>query len=175
VPCLKAKIAEESPAYVLRNSRLLVRYSVFAFCCISFLGCATNPRYKSGESVLPDPQAKKPHHRTAPPAPAQGLSGGSSQRNYHAKGLASWYGGKFHGRKTASGERFNQYGLTAAHRTLPFGALVKVTNVKTGESVVVRINDRGPHIAGRIIDLSYGAAKKIGLLSMAMVEIEVVR
>jgi rare lipoprotein A len=79
-------------------------------------------------------------------------------------GLASYYGKEFHGKKTASGEPFDMEALTAAHRTLPFNTTVKVTNTRNGKSVRVRINDRGPFIAGRIIDLSYAAAKTIGLL-----------
>mgnify|MGYP001028652069 CR=1 FL=1 len=76
---------------------------------------------------------------------------------------ASWYGPGFHGRKTASGERFNAHALTAAHRTLPFGTRVHVRNTKNGKSVVVRINDRGPFHRGREIDLSHGAARAIGM------------
>jgi len=79
------------------------------------------------------------------------------------KGLASWYGRPYHGRWTASGEVYDMYGLTAAHRTLPFGTRVEVTRRDDGRSVVVRINDRGPFVRHRIIDLSYGAAKRIGL------------
>ena len=75
-------------------------------------------------------------------------------------GLASYYKS---GKRTANGERFNPNGLTAAHRNLPFGTKVKVTNIKTGKSVVVRINDRGPFISNRVIDLSLGAAKLVGL------------
>jgi rare lipoprotein A len=80
-------------------------------------------------------------------------------------GIASWYGPGFHGRSTANGERFNKYDLTAAHRTLPFGTRVRVVNTRNNRSVVVRINDRGPFTGGRIIDLSYGAAKAIGIHS----------
>lgn len=79
-------------------------------------------------------------------------------------GSASWYGGKFQGRKTASGERFNQNALTAAHRSLPFGTKVRVTNAATGRSVVVRINDRGPYHGSRIIDLSRKAAQSVGII-----------
>lgn len=79
------------------------------------------------------------------------------------QGMASWYGPGFHGRQTANGERFNQNALTAAHRSLPFGTKVRVTNVNNGRSVVVRINDRGPFAKGRVIDLSAGAAAVIGL------------
>lgn len=89
------------------------------------------------------------------------------------QGLASWYGARFHGRRTASGERFNKYHLTAAHRTLPFDAQVRVTNLRNGKSVVVRINDRGPHIRGRIIDLSYAAARLIGMHQSGVVLVRV--
>lgn len=93
-----------------------------------------------------------------------------------ASGTASWYGGKFHGRRTASGETYNQHALTAAHRTLPFGTEVVVTNHSTGKSVVVRINDRGPFSGGRIIDLSHKAASQIGMINSgtARVTLEVI-
>ena len=92
-------------------------------------------------------------------------------------GLASFYGAKFNGRRTASGEKFSNGTLTAAHKTLPFGSKVLVTNVRNGKSVVVRINDRGPYVRGRIIDLSKAAAKKIGLGSSgtARVKLEVLK
>ena len=79
------------------------------------------------------------------------------------KGIASWYGPNFHGKHTSNGEIYNMYAFTAAHKTLPMNTIVKVTNLNNGKSVVVRINDRGPFVRGRIIDLSYIAAKKIGL------------
>ncbi len=81
--------------------------------------------------------------------------------DFEREGLASWYGGKFHGRLTANGERFDADDLTAAHKTLPFGTVLKVTNVDNGRSVTVRINDRGPFVENRIIDLSRGAADRI--------------
>lgn len=79
-------------------------------------------------------------------------------------GYASWYGDEFHGRRTANGEIYNQFRYTAAHRSLPYNTLVEVTNLKTRRAVIVRINDRGPFIRGRIIDLSYAAARKIGMI-----------
>jgi rare lipoprotein A len=85
------------------------------------------------------------------------------------RGVASWYGPGFHGRLTANGERFNTNSLTAAHRTLPFGTRVRVTNATTGRSVVVRINDRGPFTRGRVIDLSKAAARAIGVTGVAQV------
>lgn len=87
-------------------------------------------------------------------------------------GSASWYGGKFHGRKTANGERFNMHDLTAAHRSLPFGTKVRVTNQKTGKSVVVRINDRGPFHGNRVIDLSRGAANAVGMLGTGVARVK---
>lgn len=91
-------------------------------------------------------------------------------------GTASWYGGKFHGRRTANGETYNQHALTAAHRYLPFGTEVVVTNQNNGRSVVVRINDRGPFSGGRIIDLSHQAASQIGMINSgtAKVTVEVI-
>jgi len=77
-------------------------------------------------------------------------------------GAASWYGQAHHGKKTASGEAFDMYALTAAHRSLPLGTRIRVTNVANGRAIDVRINDRGPAIPGRIIDLSYGAARALG-------------
>jgi rare lipoprotein A len=93
-----------------------------------------------------------------------------------ATGVASWYGGKFHGRRTASGETYNQHALTAAHRTLPFGTEVVVTNENNGRSVVVRINDRGPFSGGRVIDLSHKAATQIGMINSgtARVRLEII-
>jgi rare lipoprotein A len=87
-------------------------------------------------------------------------------------GVASWYGPGFQGRKTASGERFNTGALTAAHRTLPFGTMVRVSNRTSGRSVMVRINDRGPYVGGRVIDLSLAAARSIGMGGTAHVTLE---
>lgn len=88
-------------------------------------------------------------------------------------GLASWYGPGFQGRPTASGQLFNQNELTAAHRTLPFGTMVTVTNQNNGREVQVRINDRGPAIDSRIIDLSYAAAQSIGSVQAGVVSVRI--
>lgn len=88
------------------------------------------------------------------------------------RGVASYYGRKFHGRLTANGERFNMNAMTAAHRTLPFGSKVEVTNPRNGRTVVVRINDRGPFIKGRTIDLSRAAATKLGMISRGHASVE---
>jgi rare lipoprotein A len=95
---------------------------------------------------------------------------------WRERGLASWYGHPYHGRQTASGETYDMHQLTAAHRTLPFGTVVRVSRRDTGATVEVRINDRGPFIRGRVIDLSYAAARAIGLDvdGVAPVELRVV-
>jgi len=90
---------------------------------------------------------------------------------YEAVGLASYYGRNFHGRRTASGERYDMRELTAAHPDLAFGTRVEVTNLRNGRKVMVRINDRGPFVKGRIIDLSYAAARQIGMLSQGVVKV----
>jgi rare lipoprotein A len=92
----------------------------------------------------------------------------------HEKGSASFYADSFQGKRTANGERFNQKKKSAAHKTLPFGTKVKVTNLKNGKSVKVRINDRGPFVAGRIIDLSKRAAQKIDMKKDGVVSVEIV-
>ncbi len=100
-------------------------------------------------------------------------SGQATRREGALVGTASFYGKEFHGRKTASGEIFDMYKLTAAHKTLPFGSRVRVTNLENGRSVVVRINDRGPFKKGRIIDLSFEAARRIGMAGTANVRLAV--
>nr|WP_163329154.1 septal ring lytic transglycosylase RlpA family protein [Desulfurobacterium thermolithotrophum] len=93
---------------------------------------------------------------------------------YVEYGIASWYGPGFHGRRTASGEIYNMYKLTAAHKTLPLGTYVKVINLENGRSVIVKINDRGPFVRGRIIDLSYAAAKKIKMLKKGTAKVKII-
>ena len=103
----------------------------------------------------------------APPGEHWGgatAGGATSGGDVIERGLASWYGERHHGRRTASGETFDMRALTAAHRTLPFGTRVRVLNPATGDSVIVRINDRGPFKQGRVIDLSRAAAERIGLI-----------
>lgn len=89
------------------------------------------------------------------------------------RGKASWYGPGFHGRRTANGEIFNANAMTAAHRTLPFGSKVRVTSQANGRSVIVRINDRGPFVGNRIIDLSKASAQKLGITGLGMVSLTV--
>src|SRR2546428_2660399 len=104
--------------------------------------------------------------RTNPPAPPPVIDG-------IQLGVASWYGPGFHGNRTANGEIYDQYELTAAHRTLPLGTRVMVTNLSNGRAVEVRINDRGPFVGGRAIDLSYAAARTIGMIGPGTVRVRV--
>lgn len=125
----------------------------------------TSQNLKREQNLLTD---KLPSWSTAQPVQI-------AQQTY--RGGASWYGPGFHGRLTANGETFNSNHLTAAHRTLPFGTQLRVTNLNNGRSVVVRINDRGPFIKGRIIDLSAAAARQIKMIDsgVASVRVEVIK
>lgn len=116
---------------------------------------------------------------TEPPAeeaaPPPAVAAASDAGMVLAQGRASWYGKRFHGRRTASGERFDMHALTAAHRTLPLGTRLRVRSVHTGQEVVVRINDRGPRQHQRIIDLSYAAAKALGVHQRGVTEVILLR
>jgi len=126
-------------------------------------GCASKPPSK------PRPDYPKPYrigktwYQPLPDA-----------KDFREKGLASWYGTDFHGRKTSSGETYNMYAMTAAHKTLPLGTCVKVTNLENNLHTKVKINDRGPFARGRIIDLSYAAARKLGVVGPGTAKVEVV-
>ena len=96
-------------------------------------------------------------------------------RKFSQTGAASWYGRQFHGRKTASGETFDMNGLTAAHRSLPLNCYIRVTNKTNGKSVVVKVNDRGPFHGNRVLDLSYGAAKQLGITNAGTAKVNIER
>ena len=98
----------------------------------------------------------------------------ADSNNFKERGVASWYGAKFHGRKTSNGEIYNMYAMTAAHKTLPIPSYVRVTNIKNQRSIIVRINDRGPFHGNRIIDLSYTAAAKLDILKSGVGQVEIV-
>jgi rare lipoprotein A len=97
----------------------------------------------------------------------------TSVQSFHQRGVASWYGKRFHGEKTASGERYDMYAMTAAHPILPIPSYARVTSVRTGKQVIVRINDRGPFHSARAIDLSYAAAFRLGLIGAGSGEVEI--
>lgn len=165
--------------------------------CVAALlaGCASGPGPRSASSsqrdgapaqaptdlaALPDPVPRiEPIRKGGPNKPYEVLGQAyaplADDVPWREQGVASWYGTKFHGRRTASGELFSMYGLTAAHRTLPIPSYARVRHVKTGKSVIVRINDRGPFHGGRVIDLSYAAAVKLGMASAGNAQVEVTR
>ena len=129
--------------------------------CIS---CSASPRYQSGGKRVPavtKKQNKKP-------------SFNKSKKVF--RGISSYYGPKFHGKLTANGEIFDMYGVTAAHKELPFNTYVRVTNENNSKSLIIRINDRGPYVGNRILDCSYGAATKLDFVGAgtAPVKIEVI-
>ena len=97
----------------------------------------------------------------------------ATEEGYLERGVASWYGPNFHGENTSNGEKYNMYGMTAAHKTLPLPCYARVTNLKNGKSIVVRINDRGPFVSNRLIDLSYTAAQKLDMLKEGTSLVEV--
>jgi len=160
----------------------MIRFTLILLTCLFVItGCAS--KHKAGGyyqddgpadripadiDAIPDATPKIEPHRPANARPYKVL--GKYYRplltndNYRETGIASWYGRKFHGKQTASGETYDMHAMTAAHRTLPLPSYARVTRVKTGKSIIVRINDRGPFHSNRIIDLSYVAAAKLGLI-----------
>lgn len=136
---------------------------VLAFLSLWMQGCAHHRTVASRPPPQP-PAAATPQEAPRPLPPA--IPGA-----YVEEGLASWYGIPFHGRRAANGEIYDMYKLTAAHRTLPFESLVRVTNMKNGRKTEVRINDRGPFVENRIIDLSLGAARELDMVVMGVVPV----
>ena len=141
-------------------------------------GCVPKPVYRTGGAPRPAKAAASPPAVVAPGPAAHpvDLDKIDTGKAYQV-GVASYYGKKFHGRKTANGEVFNMYKLTAAHRVLPLGTYVKVTNLQNGRWVEVKVNDRGPFIEGRILDLSFAAALELEMVEQgtAKVMIEITR
>ena len=125
-----------------------------------FGGCASSPRY--GASSTSVPKLSKP--------------GKSKKPIRHQKimtGISSFYAEDFHGKLTANGEVYDMYGVTAAHKTLPLNTIARVTNLDNDKSLILRINDRGPYVKGRILDCSYGAAKKLGFLNKGTTRVKI--
>lgn len=152
------------------------------------LACSTNP---AKPTPVPKPvisedekatvaqtteEAAEPEVQPEPAPEAEPIVEESQERgSFIAEGNASFYGGKFHGRKTASGAIFNKHAMTAAHRNLPFGTRVRVTHVHNGRSVVVTINDRGPFVKSRIIDVSRAAAEQLGMVQQGVARVRLER
>ena len=144
----------------------VTRHGIFAFITLSALlqSCAPSMRFTSSQTHSGSGLAvshSEVRERTEAP-----------QRATTIEGYASYYGDEFHGRLTANGEVFDQSLLTAAHKTLPFGTIVRITNLRNNRSVVVKVNDRGPFVVGRVIDLSRAAAEKLDMIREGVVHVE---
>ncbi len=147
-------------------------FSLLVFSLVMMFGCTKHldsphdydkaPSGKSGHQKTP--RGKAPATQRPYTIKGKQYTPMASAHGYVEKGIASWYGKKFHGRKTSNGEVYNMYAMTAAHKTLPMGTWVKVYNRKTKQEVTLRVNDRGPFVTGRIIDLSYTGAKRLGMV-----------
>jgi rare lipoprotein A len=163
----------------------LLRQAALATVLLLFAACSTAPRHGSTRTTLPPPPGTVPD--AVPRAEPRSSHGNppfyevygqryqvrASADNYLERGVASWYGPDFQGHDTSSGERYDMYGMTAAHKTLPIPCYARVTNLANGRSVIVRINDRGPFVANRLIDLSWTAAAKLDMLRNGTAFVEV--
>jgi rare lipoprotein A len=151
------------------GERNAVRWSIVPLCIILLLfiiGCTTSSPYRKPPKQKPGlPKPYKVYGKWYQPLP--------DSKGFRQAGIASWYGKDFHGKKTSSGEIYNMYAMTAAHKTLPLGTYVRVHHLENGRKIDVRINDRGPFVRGRIIDLSYTAASKIGLVGPGTARVEI--
>ena len=151
-----------------RYSLILIRYFIYVLIAVIFLECTPSPRYQSGGKSIASSkkQFKKKGNKKS--------SFNKSKKIF--RGISSYYGPKFHVKLTANGEIFDMYGGTAAHKEFPFNTIVRVTNENNGKSQIIRINDRGPYVGNRILDCSFGAAKKLGFVSegTTTVKIEVI-
>lgn len=145
---------------------------VMLLACAAVTACAT-PRYRtSGGKPTASASGRVP--ATMRPYEVKGVwYTPKADPDYDEKGIASWYGEQFHNRNTANGEVFDMDLITAAHKTLPLPSLVEVTDLDTGKKLKVRVNDRGPFVPGRIIDLSKGAAKKLGIYQKGVARVRV--
>ena len=146
------------------KSKFLIYTSVIISS--TFFNCSNAPRYYKSENTNVNRPSKK-----------VSKSGKEKKFKGHRKiikGISSFYAEDFHGKLTANGEVYDMYGLSAAHKTLPLNTIVRVTNLSNGKSQILRINDRGPYIDGRILDCSYGAAKKLDFLTEGTTEVEIV-
>jgi rare lipoprotein A len=138
---------------------------VFTFLIFLFHGCATVKSPPVQSKTFPTSRPYKVMGKWYQPM--------RDANDFMQVGKASWYGKKFHGRKTANGEIYDMYAISAAHKTLPIGTYVRVHNLNNNKKIVVRINDRGPFVRGRIIDLSYAAAKKIGIVGSGTAKVKI--
>lgn len=145
----------------MTSIKINIKYTLIIFILSITISCG--PAYQV--SVVDTPQNRQlKGHQKPYVVNGQRYDPIRNHVGFVEEGKASWYGKKFHGRKTSNGETYDMYAMTAAHKTLPMGVYVRVTNRKTRQQIVVRVNDRGPFVAGRIIDLSYSAANQVGVV-----------
>ncbi|WP_457553636.1 septal ring lytic transglycosylase RlpA family protein [Desulfobacula sp.] len=154
------------------------RTQILVLILLTSFGCST--AYNPGHIPPPESSPYKTgpssqRHATQKPYKIKGVryTPIASATGFVQKGIASWYGKKFHGRKTSNGETYNMYAMTAAHKTLPMNTWVEVDNLKNNRKIVVRINDRGPFVSGRIIDLSYKGATRLGIIGSGTGKVKV--
>lgn len=160
--------------------RFLPFLAIFLLMLMLIWSCTPSPKYTVNKipQINGKNSGQKPPAGTTKPYTINGKKYypvGKPQAGKKFKGLASFYGYKdgFHGKKTSNGETFDMYGLTAAHKTLPINTWVEVKNLSNGRTVIVRINDRGPFVGNRIIDMSYGAAKELNMVKTGVQEVEI--
>lgn len=155
----------------MRTSLPLTAGCLVLALALALAGCAS-------KSVAPGPAPPTEPGPPGKPKPykvmGQWYTPLADARGFQQKGIASWYGEQFHGRRTSNGEIYDMHGVSAAHKTLPLGTYVRVVNLANQRSLDVRINDRGPFVRGRIIDLSYGAAAKLGVVEPGTAPVEIV-
>ena len=163
----------------LKYFNLVLRSFVVAIVCAVVVSCTSAPRRGGPIVVNPGDAVPRKEAYTKGANPASYVVKGKryyvkkTHHGYKERGTASWYGKQFHGRKTANAEKYDMYQMTAAHKSLPIPSYVKVTNLENKKTVIVRVNDRGPFHSNRIIDLSYGAAKKLGMHNKGTAKVEV--
>jgi len=156
-------------------SIILIRIIILVFIGLFCVECAPAPRYKSGSSFSTTAKKKEKTKTSKKKRNQQSKKPTFNKSKMIYKGVSSYYGPKFHGKLTANGEIFDMYGVTAAHKEFPFNTVTRVTNENNGKSLIIRINDRGPYVGDRILDCSFGAAKKLGFVAegTAPVKIEI--
>ena len=152
-----------------RSIRRIIMSLVFKYSliCLMIMGCSSSPRYTTGSTPNRSKSTKKIKSTSA------SSKNGKVKHRKVMTGVSSFYAEDFHGKLTANGEVYDMYGVTAAHKTLPLNTVCRVTNLANNKSLILRINDRGPYIKGRILDCSYGAAKKLDFIKEGTTNVKI--
>jgi len=141
---------------------------VVVIITILIYACSPAPRYNSNSSKIKSYKSSQSNT-----AKKKAVKNKFDKKKTIYRGVSSYYGPNFHGKLTANGEVYDMYGLTAAHKEMPLNTIARVTNLDNGKSLILRINDRGPYVDGRILDCSYGAAKKLGFIKAGTANVEI--